>query len=231
MLLVTQGGPEAVDPATGPGILIVDRHLLFLAALRRLLVDPPLNARVTVSTRSDAVLNSEGPEFDVVLCDIRAGPLPAHSLPALLAERRPRVPVVLLGETGDEALLAEALDSGATGFFTKGTTVQELVEGIRAVLAGHVAVGEVLAQTLLVSAQRRKGRSEILGRLSPAETKILMLVGRAESIKTMAALTATSQRTVRNHLASIYRKLNLRNRSEVTLLAVKLGLADPELRT
>jgi DNA-binding NarL/FixJ family response regulator len=70
------------------------------------------------------------------------------------------------------------------------------------------------------SANARPG----LGRLSRTEIDILTMVGAARSVQSIAAARGISQKTVRNHLANIYRKLELRSRTEAMLCAARMGL-------
>ena len=123
-----------------------------------------------------------------------------------------------------------ALQCGAAGFFTKDTPVAEFLEGVAAVVSGHFTVGRGLLRQVLAM---MSGDAEVppkteLKRLTTAELGILRMVGRAESVKKIAQQRGISQKTVRNHLASIYRKLAVRNRTEAMLWAARMGLAQPE---
>lgn len=211
---------------TAPTILVIDRQALFLAALRCLLAAQPLSATVRAETTSSSALEGPGAAgADVILCEMDAQPVSGPQLvTALRAEERP-VPVILLSESIDAALVAPALSSGAAGLFTKDASPDELVEGVRAVLAGHLAVGERVINALL----DRAGVSEPKAArppsvLSQTELDILGMIGEAKSIPAIASVRGISQKTVRNHLANIYRKLELRNRTEAMLCAARMGL-------
>jgi DNA-binding NarL/FixJ family response regulator len=209
-----------------PCALLVDRQPLFLAALKGLLQAPPLNAEVTVTTRSDTALEllDQG-QFDLVLCELKARPISGIELAARVLVRQQSLRVILLGEGEDERLLIDALSSGVSGLFTKNTSYEEFVGGVQAVLEGHSVIGSRLQGIAFARLTGRVERDELTARhLSPAELHILNLVGRAHSTSRIAATRGISQKTVRNHLASIYRKLEVRSRTEAVLCAARMGL-------
>lgn len=208
-----------------PGILLIDRQPLFLAVLERLLSTPPLNARVQSFSQSDEALQAlEARGADVLLCELRAQPLSGLEVQDQVARRAPQVPVVMLGESSDGWLLMKALESGAAAIFTKDAAPAELVEGMRAVLSGHRAVGSALLQQLSSRRDVNEVRGGMAGRLSPTELSILALLGSARSIREIAEIRGISPKTVRNHLANIYRKLDVRSRTQAMLFATRIGL-------
>jgi DNA-binding NarL/FixJ family response regulator len=214
------------DHQSRPSALLVDRQPLFLAALQGLLQAPPLKAEVTVTTRSDAALELlEQRPFDLVLCELRARPIAGIELAERVLGSQQSVRVILLGEPEDERLLVDALSSGVSGLFTKNTSYEEFLGGVQAVLEGHSVIGSRLQRTALARLTGRAERDEPSARkLSPAELHILNLVGRAQSVSSIADARGISQKTVRNHLASIYRKLAVRSRTEAVLCAARMGL-------
>ena len=226
MLIVPAGEVTAVDPLLRPRALLVDRQPLFLAALQGLLQAAPLLAEVKVTTRSDTALELlEQSQFHLVLCELKARPIPGIELAAHVLGARPSIRVILLGEAEDERLLVDALSSGVSGLFTKNTSYEEFLGGVHAVLEGHSVIGSRLQDTALARLTGRAERYQPSPRqLSPAELHILNLVGRAHSVSSIADVRGISQKTVRNHLASIYRKLEVRSRTEAVLCAARMGL-------
>ena len=207
--------------------LAVDRHALFLAALERLLSGAPLHAEVVTTTRSvEAIEIVKQRPIDVVFCDVRMEAVDGTALPALLLGLRPELRIIMLADVDDESLLLASERSGAVGFFTKDTPVQEFLEGVEAVLSGQYAVSRNLVQKVL-KARARLGdddRPPGINRLSQAERGILSLIGQAYSVRSIAAVQGVSQKTVRNHLASVYRKLHLHNRAEAVLWAARMSV-------
>ena len=209
-----EGAPDR-DAVIGPDVLVVDGQALFTEALAGLLSRPPLGATARTAAHSDQALALLGEHpFDLVLCDLRAQPLP---LPA---------PVIVLADAEDELALVAEIDSDVAGLFTKDSDPEQFLEGVRAVLAGHRAVGANVMRRMVArlngteAAPSRPG----LDQLSPTELDILAMVGAASSVEQIALARGISQKTVRNHLANIYRKLDLRSRTEAMLCAARMGL-------
>jgi DNA-binding NarL/FixJ family response regulator len=207
-----------------PRALIVGPYPLVLAAFARLLSGPPLNARVETTTRSDEAVDSAlNGDFQLVLCDLRAEPVPGAELAARLTRLCESTRVILLAEAEDGPLLLTSLECGAAGFFTKDASADEFLEGVRAVRAGHYAVGRKLVRPVfaVLAGGPPADRNGQWNSLSPSERSILAMVGLAHSTRSIAAARGISPKTVRNHLANIYRKLELKNRSEAILWSAR----------
>lgn len=224
-------------PSPSPGVdarsvepvqaLIVDRQPLFLAALASLLEAPPLSARVTTASRSDVGLDvARTQSIGLIFCELRAEPLSGIELVRVLASEERTIPVVLLGDEGDEPQLAAALAMNVAGAFSKNSPLDEFLVGVRAVVSGHRAIGSGLLVRLLErpAAPYAPESQRYASRLSPTELAILAMIGQAQSIPTIAAHRGISHKTVRNHLAKIYRKLELHGRTEAMLWATRMGL-------
>ena len=210
--------------------LVVDHQPLFLAALSTLLGAEPLSARVTTCSRTDTAFEiARRSAVDVVFCEVRAVPMSGSEFVRLVAEELPALPVILLGDRDDEALLTEALVSPAAGLFTKNASLDEFLVGVQAVLSGHRAIGASLMGRVLdrLTHQPTTEPWQLGSRLSPTELEILVMIGAAESIPAIAASRGISHKTVRNHLAKIYRKLELHGRTEAMLWAARTGLTSP----
>jgi DNA-binding NarL/FixJ family response regulator len=207
--------------------LIIDRQPLFMAALANLLEAAPLSARVATTERSDVGLDiAVSGGIDAVFCELRAQPMSGVELVQALAGHACTARVVLLGEEGDEPQLAAALSTDVAGVFTKSSSLDEFMAGVTAIVSGHRAIGSGLLGKLLDRGGLAPsgGSRNASSRLSPTELAILAMIGQAQSIPTIAASRGISHKTVRNHLAKIYRKLDLHGRTEAMLWAARMGL-------
>lgn len=207
--------------------LVIDRQPLFVAALSSLLTGPPLSAHVVSAGRSDIGLEiARSGGVDLVFCDLNAEPIAGPEVARALAELQPPVPVILLGDQDDEHQLTAALMSSAAGYFTKDVGLEEFLVGVRAVLSGHRAIAARLMDRVLARLSQKQAAEPTSSRkgLSPTEHEILVMIGRAESVTSIAASRGISSKTVRNHLAKIYRKLELHGRTEAMLWAARQGL-------
>jgi DNA-binding NarL/FixJ family response regulator len=228
MLLAPRLMENPTRPADRIEVLLVDRHPLFLAALAEVLNGLPSIPRVQTTTSSDrAVEIALNEPIDLVFCEGRAEPIAGAEVAARLIAAGSKARVILLAEREDHSLLVSSLACGAVGFFTKDASPDEFLEGIGFILAGHYVVSADLLQLTLarMAGLVRTDRRD-LGQLSPSERSILVMVAQAHSVRNIAASRGVSQKTVRNHLASIYRKLELRNRSEAILWSARRGLTD-----
>ena len=238
MVVVPAPTPVAkARAAISPGpiqALVVDRQSLFTDALASLLAAPPLLANVRTESRSDRALETaRGRGIQLVLCDVKAEPMSGFELAGTLRETNPDVRVILLGDHDDAEWLAAAVSSGAAGVFTKDASLEELLAGVHAVLSGHRAICSSLITFLLDRATHEPTKQlGLLGghHLSRTELEILSMIGHAESIRSIASSRGISHKTVRNHLAKIYRKLELHGRTEAMLWAARQGLITGEVQ-
>ncbi|TMD55866.1 MAG: response regulator transcription factor [Chloroflexi bacterium] len=206
MLLVPgTGGAGERSVASPPTIVVIDRQSLFLHVLAGLLESAPLNARVLRFTESKlAVEEATYSDVDLVL------------------------KVMLMAESEERQSLLAAAQSGAMGFLTKDVTMEELLDAVRAVLDGHMVMSSALALESLAQFAKRDGdQLDLVRQLSPSELEILTMIGNAHSVEDIACARGSSKKTIRNHLASIYRKLHVTNRIEAVLWAARKGLVEP----
>lgn len=211
----------------GPSVFLVDAQALFMEALAGLLARPPLLAATRTSGRSDEAVQLLALEpADLVLCDLRIGPLPFRSFLAALRDLPAPPPVIVLADAEDEQALIAEIDSDVAGLFTKDSDPEQFLDGVRAVLAGHRAVGANVMRRVVARLNGTEATPPRPGldQLSPTELDILAMVGAASSVEQIALARGISQKTVRNHLANIYRKLDLRSRTEAMLCAARMGL-------
>ena len=221
-----EGGPIR-EFVAGPSIVVVDSQALFMEALAGLLARPPLNALPRMVARSDDALELLAREpADLVLCDLRVQPVPFRGFLAALRELPAAPAVIVLADVDDEQALLGEIDTDVAGLFTKDSDPEQFLEGVRAVLAGHRAVGANVMHRLVARMNGTEAPPPRPGldQLSPTELDILAMVGAASSVEQIAQARGISQKTVRNHLANIYRKLDLRSRTEAMLCAARMGL-------
>lgn len=205
--------------------LIIDRQPLFLAALGSLLAGPPVSAQVTTCSKSDAGLEMiRGGGVDLVFCELRAEPVSGIDLARAVAAEGANTRVILLGDDEESGDMTVGLGAPAAGLFTKSAGVHEFLGGVQAVLAGHRVIGAGLMDLVLERLSQQKAAAAPRTELSPTELEILTLIGRAQSVPSIAASRGISKKTVRNHLARIYRKLELHGRTEAVLWAARMGL-------
>jgi DNA-binding NarL/FixJ family response regulator len=229
-LLVAPRADGAADHTRrikSPALLLIDRQPLFLQALWSLLGAPPLEATIRATTDSaEGVRLASERDLDLVICDVLASPMSGRMVIRAIADVAPGVPVILLGEPSELAPELSLLLEGAAGMLTKAADPEQLIAGVVAVLAGHQAIATGLLEPLLATRPARSQQpSHLAGQLSHVEREVLALLGEAHSVPDIAVARGISQKTVRNHMASIYRKLELRNRAEAMLYAARMKMS------
>ena len=125
----------------------------------------------------------------------------------------------------DQDVLAEAIRAGANGYLVKDCSVDEIAQAIEAVVTGETALSPRLAASMLAEVRRQDSTpAEAETGHHPREEEVLQLIADGCSTPEVAEQLFISQKTVKNHLASIYQKLDARDRTQAVLQAVRMGI-------
>lgn len=214
-------------------VLIVDDHPVFREGLRRCL-EARKGLQLLAAVGSGAELwraiEAHGPP-QIVLMDVE---LPGESgveLTRTLREKHPEVRVVMLTAFSDSERVFAALKAGAVGYLLKNVSPDEIRATIEGAAAGEPMLSGEIAGRVLREFERERAEEahrEQLASLTPREEEILKLLATGESNREIGARLFISEQTVKNHVASIFRKLQVNDRTKAALLAVKLGLGARE---
>jgi two-component system nitrate/nitrite response regulator NarL len=219
-------------------VMLVDDHKTMLWGLHRLIEGAQTGMEVVGSATScaEARAQLDACTPDVVLLDLD---LDGHSslelLPELLAAG---ARVLVFTGARDQALLDRAVRDGARGLLQKDAPAETLLEAIAKVHAGDMWIDHAVMTRLLSEMQRpaalRKPDADAvkLASLTQREHKIIQAIvqGNGALNRSLAQNLFISEHTLRNHLVSIYKKLDVANRLELYVYAVKheLGTEDPD---
>jgi len=214
----------------GVRIAVADGHAMFRAALRRLLEAEPefhVIAEAADGVEAAAIVRKARP--DVLLLELA---LPRSSGLEVLREIDSSPPLtlpLLLVAAIDEEQLIEAFCLGARGLVLKTTTISLLVKSIRAVMAGEYWLQRDRISLLIRAlCQRGCGNGQDLHHnvfgLNPRELEIVAAIAAGDSTRDMARAQSRSEVTMRHQLTSIFRKLGVRNRTELATFARKHNL-------
>lgn len=213
-------------------ILLVDDHKTMLWGLERL-VQAEGPAFTLVGTASDgieakALCASLAP--DIVLLDLDLkGSSSIDFLPALVANGTTRV--VILSANRDQATLAAAVKAGARGVVSKEAPTDDVLQAVRKVHGGELWLDQTLMQALLgqltAPAPKADPEAQRIGSLTAREREVIGMIvqGQGALNKDLAEKAFISERTLRNHLTTIYQKLDVANRLELYVYATKHGLS------
>jgi DNA-binding NarL/FixJ family response regulator len=215
-------------------ILIADDQALVRGGLRMILeAQPDLEVVGEASDGREALAQARELEPDLVLMDIRMPGLDGlGATQQLLAGREPNPKVLVLTTFDLDEYVYEAIHAGASGFLLKSTPPPQLVEGVRAVMAGDALLSPEITRRLLDRFTRRPppsaGAPPELAELTQRELEVLRLMADGRSNTEIAATLVLSEATVKTHVNHILTKLRLRDRVQAVALAYRSGLMDAE---
>ncbi|MFQ5657670.1 MAG: response regulator [Candidatus Methylomirabilales bacterium] len=208
-------------------IVIADDHRLFREGLIALLLgEENLVVAGEAATGPDVLRVVEEIRPDVLLLDLFMPDLGGPEVLPKIRDRSPATKVLLLTNKFDQEPVFRALWEGARGYLQKSASSEELLKAIRVVHAGEAWIERSVMSHLLEEFPRqeermvrRRGRS--VGLLSKREAEVARFVAEGLSNKEVANRLAISEKTVKSHLASIFRKLQLRHRLQLALYTLQ----------
>ncbi|EDZ96713.1 MAG: response regulator transcription factor [Limnospira sp. PMC 1291.21] len=204
-------------------VLLVDDQGIIREGLRSLLeAKPDLEIVGEAENGKLAVELALKLKPDVVLMDVRMPIMDGVAAMRSLAEQQPEIKVLVLTTFDDDEYVTQAMESGAKGYLLKDTPSDELAQAIRAVYKGYTQLGPGLFEKVMAArskASRDEPLPDNLQDLTPRELEVLRLIGKGYSNREIAQELFISERTVKNHVSSILSSLNLRDRTQVALLA------------
>jgi DNA-binding NarL/FixJ family response regulator len=216
-------------------VLIVDDHPVFREGLRRCL-EARKEVRVIAAVGGGEemwkAIRAHGPP-QIVLMDVEMPKQSGIELTQELRERHPEVRVIMLTAFSDSERVFSALKAGAVGSLLKNVSPDEILATVERAAAGEPMLSGEIAGRVLREFEREREEEhyrEQLAALTPREEEILKLLATGESNREIGNRLFISEQTVKNHVASIFRKLHVNDRTKAALLAVKLGLGNEKSR-
>ncbi|NRQ31405.1 response regulator transcription factor [Nonomuraea sp. NN258] len=212
-------------------MLLVDDHELVRKGFRLMLdAQPDLEVVGEAPGGAQAVELAGRLVPDVVLMDLHMPGLDGVRATELITARQPEVRVLALSTFDLDENVVAALRAGADGFLPKDVSPEELIEGVRVVHRGESAVAPRLLTRLIgtfVRASRARKAPAALTVLTEREREILVLIARGRSNQEIAAELAVSPSTVKNHVTSLFAKIDARDRAQAVIVAYEAGLIRP----
>jgi DNA-binding NarL/FixJ family response regulator len=224
-------------------VLIADDHQLLRQALRRALEDSGFRVLSEAGDGEEAVRLVQQDRPDVVVMDVTMPVLDGIEATRRIHAATGESKVLVLTMHDEDALRVKALRAGAVGFLTKDCAMQEVVETVRRVADGDTVFSPEIAAAMMaefpVATAPRPPDAGAPGNGAPAngrpvethdspltkrEREILQLVADGHSTAEIARSLYISAKTVKNHLASIYSKLDSRDRTQAVLSGMRLGI-------
>jgi DNA-binding NarL/FixJ family response regulator len=208
-------------------VLIVEDHDVTRQGLQHLLEDQ-LEARVVATTGDglEAIPLLEEHEPDLLILDLGLPSLNGLDLLRKIRQLGLSTLVVVLSMHSDDSYVSEAFQLGAKGYVLKGSPLNELVEAIRAAMAGRKYVSSDLSEELIRPEKDAETVTDRYETLTPREREVLQLTAEGHTSREIGDRLEISHRTVEKHRENIQTKLELRNTVEMAAYAHQRGLLD-----
>jgi DNA-binding NarL/FixJ family response regulator len=219
-------GPPGGEPLR---VLIVDDHPTFRAGLRALLAtDERLRVVAEASTGAGAITAVASSSPDVVLMDVQMPGVDGVEATRRIVDAAPHVAVVVLTMHEDDATVFAALRAGARGYLLKGASRAELLRAIHAAAAGEALFGPAIARRMMAYFGRpAPSAAPPFPELTVREREILELIAAGRANADIADTLGVAPKTVRNHVSTVFAKLQVRDRAEAIVRAREAGLGEP----
>lgn len=203
-------------------VVLADDHAVVRKGVREFLEDEPdIEVVGEAGDGQQAVELAVALQPDVVVMDVAMPQLSGVEATKRIRSLAPAVRILALTAYDDEPYIFGLLDAGVTGYMLKTAESREIVRAVRAAAAGRAALDPAVATRVVARATRPAATVETL---TERETEILRLAARGLTNKQIGAELDISDRTVQNHLANIYTKLEVASRTEAVTAALQRGL-------
>lgn len=202
-------------------ILVADDHAIFREGLKQVIgmtvdmtvVDEAVNGQELLS-------KIQNNDYDVVILDISMPGRDGLDVLMELKNIKPKLPVLVLSMHPEEQYALRAYKSGASGYMTKGSPSEELIDALYKISLGKKYVSTAMAESL-VSSLSDPNQKELLNSLSNREYQVLKLIASGKPVGKIAVELVLSVKTISTYRAHILRKMNMNNNAELTRFVIE----------
>jgi DNA-binding NarL/FixJ family response regulator len=209
-------------------VLIVDDHDLFRSGLRNLLEDEGVQVVGEAAAGLEALDIVRDVAPDVVVMDLNMPGMTGVEATRHISTIAPLTRVVMLTISDQDNDVIDAILAGACGYLLKDSSIQELIAGIRAAAQGESLISPTIATKVLqrvrASSTQPSIESTIRAELSDREIEVLKLIANGKDNAMIAGELHISPKTVKNHISNILMKLQIDNRIQAAVYAVRSGI-------
>jgi DNA-binding NarL/FixJ family response regulator len=231
---------NGLDPTSGEKIrvLIVDDHEVVRQGLKTFLElndDPQSPAIVVVGEAAngvEAVELSSQIQPDIVLLDLVMPEMDGITATAKIIENAPQTRVVILTSFGEEDKVIPAIKAGAQGYLLKDISPEDLVQAVFEAYRGEVKLHPKAVQTLMSAISKQEATSSsgteqpVVDELTNREQEVMSLIADGKNNHEIAGLLVISESTVKTHVSNILSKLQLKDRTQIAIYALRHGILD-----
>jgi DNA-binding NarL/FixJ family response regulator len=209
-------------------VILVDDHDLFRTGLRNLLEEQGIQVVAEAGGGAEAVRAVRELAPDVVIMDLNMPGMGGVEATRHIVSIAPLTRVLVLTISDQDADVMDAILAGACGYLMKDASIHELLRGIRAASVGESLISPHIASKVLQRVRSSTAQPEIekaiRAELSDREIEVLKLIANGKDNAQIAAELHISPKTVKNHISNILMKLQIDNRIQAAVYAVRSGI-------
>ncbi len=210
-------------------LLADDHHVLRQGMAQVLEAQPDMTIVAQAGNGHEAIKAAQKHQPDIALLDINMPKMDGVQAARQIGDESPDTGIIILTMYRRDDYVFEAIKAGASGYLLKEVELDELLAAIRAVADGEAVIDPSIAGRLLAEfRQPRKREEPAEPALAERDLEILTLLAQGLTNQAIADQLFISEKTVRNRLSQIFRKLHLENRTQAALYAMREGLVKPD---
>lgn len=207
-------------------VMLVDDHAVVRMGFRLLLQGASdIDVTGEASSGEEAVRKFMELAPDVLVMDISMPGIGGLEAIDRVLAKNPQQKILVLSAHEDVMHARRVLKAGASGYLTKRSAAEVLIEAIHAVFKGSVFLEPQIAQAMAV--EQISGTRNPVEALSEKEFKVFIELAKGRSVQDIAEVMSLSPRTIGTHLYNIKQKLNAANSAELAIIAIRAGLLEP----
>jgi DNA-binding NarL/FixJ family response regulator len=217
-----------MDSTPSPRVLLVDDHEIYRAGLRGLLEEQGIDIVGEAASGEAALELVEQKHPNVVIMDLNMPGVGGIEATRQITTLAPLTRVIMLTVSSAAPDITDAVLAGACGYLLKSSSIQELMAGIRAAAQGESLISPTIAAKVLQRVRATSTQPEIANtirsELSDREIEVLKLIANGKDNAVIAGELHISPKTVKNHISNILMKLQIDNRIQAAVYAVRSGI-------
>jgi DNA-binding NarL/FixJ family response regulator len=206
-------------------IMIVEDQVIVRKGLRMIVEqDEQFSVVAEAGNGIEAIGMMEIYNIDLILLDIRMPEMNGIQATKIIKQRWPEVKILVLTTFNDDEAAMETLKDGVNGFMLKTSEPDKLIQAVHSCLQGGLVLHEEVAAKMVPRLLKKRSKEPVHVPLTVREFEIVRLVGEGKTNKEIAGQLYLSIGTVKNHLTQILQQLELRDRTQLAIYAVRNDL-------
>jgi DNA-binding NarL/FixJ family response regulator len=203
-------------------ILLAEDQAMVRQGLKMMIeTDAEMRVAGEAGNGKEAVKLCETQSFDIIIMDIRMPEMNGLDAARVIRTRWPQSKVLMLTTFNDDQYALEALKLGANGYMLKDAEPEALIRSIRSCMSCGLALQDDVAAKVIPQLLKQTAETPVNATITPRELTIVRLVGEGRSNQEIAQVLGLSVGTVKNHVSQIMDKLELRDRTQLAIYAIR----------